>query len=952
MNPDAGRRDQRKVKQMYDDFKEKFNNGEVDTLKNYDYSAHRVKDPSKIKGPDRLLSYHAQSGGKLEASAEFDLDDELNDIFQFQPTKTEIAPPKAKLMALDDVKKVFDTELSKENAIDTFKDAQIPIRSKLQKKSYSQHMGEQKAKNLPTASALYLGSIEGTFRYNRTPRPLPNIGDSFKGLRPKVQPSTAVGKFKLSKNDYRRYLVEVKGDDNLIMGYLDDHCNGLLSSLIDLGVVEVWVTLIDLPKFTTPFNESVAAVEVYLLTSALSPPIITPVSKQEEEEKDKFGQVKDKMIQLIRTIEGSNLIISQDVATKPLKEWKVQNRDGSNPFFDKDPASIDLIDSDNRVQLFIDKDLNDAGVMESAKDPEHFSKELHLMDHQRHALSWLKMREGVKGYSAPSTKMFDSEIHPMWCELQVDLNNRLNSGFKEELCSLTEFINEPSHFKVYFNPYSGQLSQTLPGYGEEMKNFKGGILADEMGLGKTVMMIALLLSHRLKDEQIYMTEGPDNKKIDQVELGSFDDIAKTMSYQKQTTSKKQRVFMSTAHFRHCVLNNTEPGLLMDTLIVVPTSLSYQWRDEIQKFSAVKIKILVYSEDEKIDMFEDIRNFDIVIVSYNKLSYDFKSGKSKIHQAYWFRIVLDEAHYIRNRRTQLSKSICALRGDRRWCLSGTPIQNSMDDLFALVAFMQYAPWSDYHWWNQNINLSLQDPTKKDKALKLMNTILRPLMLRRTKQQHQSVLGLKFKTICVANIDLTVEERERYDSYYLKSKKTFQDLIRQGNLNNCYIAIWPMIMKLRQLCDHYVLTKSKPKSAPADTLINNLLKQIEKRTEDRKLMQAELTEEDDEVTKKKGREGRAAALKFERDKYRKWIESYYYSRDSESTASLKDSSASQLGQVNTNCPICLTDDLENPIVTTCGHFGCLPCMQNWLSNNRTCPYCSFVLRKEDLFDIPIE
>jgi DNA repair protein RAD5 len=54
---------------------------------------------------------------------------------------------------------------------------------------------------------------------------------------------------------------------------------------------------------------------------------------------------------------------------------------------------------------------------------------------------------------------------------------------------------------------------------------------------------------------------------------------------------------------------------------------------------------------------------------------------------------------------------------------------------------------------------------------------------------------------------------------------------------------------------------------------------------------------------------------------------------------------------NCPICLTSEFENPVVTTCGHFGCGPCMVNWLSSNPTCPFCSLILKREDLFDLEI-
>ena len=173
---------------------------------------------------------------------------------------------------------------------------------------------------------------------------------------------------------------------------------------------------------------------------------------------------------------------------------------------------------------------------------------------------------------------------------------------------------------------------------------------------------------------------------------------------------------------------------MDTLIVVPTSLIHQWKEEILKFSGFPIKILVYSEDERVDMSEDIRSFDIVIVSYNKLAYDFHKGDSKLHKAYWYRIILDEAHYIRNSRTKMAIGCQTLLGERRWCLTGTPIQNGIEDVYSLILFLNYSPWSERSWWTENIAQALEDPMRRSNALNLLKTIIGPIMLRRTKAQH--------------------------------------------------------------------------------------------------------------------------------------------------------------------------------------------------------------------------
>jgi SNF2 family DNA or RNA helicase len=272
---------------------------------------------------------------------------------------------------------------------------------------------------------------------------------------------------------------------------------------------------------------------------------------------------------------------------------------------------------------------------------------------------------------------------------------------------------------------------------------------------------------------------------------------------------------------------------------------------------VDIKILVYSEDEKIGASERMQDFDVVIVSYAKLSYDFRVNKSKIHDIYWFRIILDEAHYIRNRGTQISRAVAQLNGERRWCLSGTPIQNNMDDIFSLIYFLKYSPWADYNWWNQNINRNLQCPRNKDKAVKLFNAIIKPIMLRRTKQQHKAMLKLPDKTEAVVVVPLSEEEREKYNNFYLASKKKYQEILESRSLNNCYQFIFTMLTKLRQFCDHHLLSVKKSKHTKNEKIIEQLLARIEKRIYCRNLQKSEQREYEEVRGRGERRSGAAAA-----------------------------------------------------------------------------------------------
>ncbi|CAN0214983.1 unnamed protein product, partial [Hapterophycus canaliculatus] len=96
---------------------------------------------------------------------------------------------------------------------------------------------------------------------------------------------------------------------------------------------------------------------------------------------------------------------------------------------------------------------------------------------------------------------------------------------------------------------------------------------------------------------------------------------------------------------------------------------------------------------------------------------------------WRRVILDEAHSIRNTDTKQSRACLQLEADQRWAVTGTPIQNSLDDVAALLAFLRHEPWSDRGWWRRVI----ADPYKDGdmEALRRLKTVLAPILLRRTK-----------------------------------------------------------------------------------------------------------------------------------------------------------------------------------------------------------------------------
>lgn len=107
----------------------------------------------------------------------------------------------------------------------------------------------------------------------------------------------------------------------------------------------------------------------------------------------------------------------------------------------------------------------------------------------------------------------------------------------------------------------------------------------------------------------------------------------------------------------------------------------------------------------------------------------KLTKTGLYKYKWKRIILDEAHYIKGRIIQTSKAVYSLEGECRWCLTGTPIQNGLNDLFSLLHFIRYTPWSEFECWSKYI-IKPHD-NGDENVYEVLRTLLKRIFLRRTK-----------------------------------------------------------------------------------------------------------------------------------------------------------------------------------------------------------------------------
>lgn len=181
---------------------------------------------------------------------------------------------------------------------------------------------------------------------------------------------------------------------------------------------------------------------------------------------------------------------------------------------------------------------------------------------------------------------------------------------------------------------------------------------------------------------------------------------------------------------------------------------------------------------------------------------------------WFRVILDEAHCIKNANTLCSKACCLLKAERRWCVTGTPIQNSLQDVYSLLKFLQHEPWCESGFWKAAIpsvsNDKNIDGEENDSqiALDRVRRVLAPLTLRRSKDTMNSdgvpILTLPPIEIRTIDVHLSDPEREFYNALKSRSRTIFEGIVKQGSFTKSYFQIFALLNRLRQSCDHVALT----------------------------------------------------------------------------------------------------------------------------------------------------
>ncbi|KAK3301662.1 RAD5-like protein [Chaetomium strumarium] len=522
---------------------------------------------------------------------------------------------------------------------------------------------------------------------------------------------------------------------------------------------------------------------------------------------------------------------------------------------------------------------------------------LTLRTYQKQSLHWMLAKE-----RNTAQEQREASMHPLWEEYAWPTKDHDDK-------KLPEVSEQPT---FYVNPYSGELSLDFP---RQKQHCLGGILADEMGLGKTIQMLSLIHTHR---SDVAIEARRANRAVSSVNQLS------------RLPSVRGRI---TATDAPCT-----------TLVVAPMSLLAQWQGEAENASREgSLKSMVYYGSEKS---ADLLTLcceanaadapDVIITSYGVVLSEYsqiisRNGDRASHRGLFslnfFRVILDEAHSIKNRQSKTARACYELAATHRWVLTGTPIVNKLEDLFSLVRFLKVEPWSNFSFWRTFITVPFES---KDfvRALDVVQTVLEPLVMRRTKDMKtpdgEPLVALPPKQVEIVDIELSKAERDVYDYIFTRAKRTFSANVEAGTVMKAFTTIFAQILRLRQSCCHPLLVRNP-----------------------------DVVADEEEA----GTAADAAAGLADDMDLQSLIERFTATTDDATDSNAF--GAHVLGQIRdeavNECPICAEEPMIDQTVTGCWHSACKNCLLEYINHQTDrheiprCFQCREVIDSRNLFEV---
>lgn len=262
------------------------------------------------------------------------------------------------------------------------------------------------------------------------------------------------------------------------------------------------------------------------------------------------------------------------------------------------------------------------------------------------------------------------------------------------------------------------------------------------------------------------------------------------------------------------------------LVICPTSLIYNWENELKKF-APGIKYHIYYGNEREISSAHFEAYDLVITSYGIIRNDLR----ELVQFDWHYIILDESQAIKNPDSQTNKALQVLKSRNRIILSGTPIQNNTYDLYAQFNFINPGLLGNREFFKTEFANPIDKNNDAVKGGQLRRLIF-PFMLRRTKAQVAKDLPDKTETILWC--EMGKEQRAAYDSYKEYYRVMLLDKIETQGLAKSGLFIIEGLLRLRQICDSPVMVKDNTVTTKQSIKLDELIREVEENAGGHKLL----------------------------------------------------------------------------------------------------------------------
>ncbi|MBA0682202.1 hypothetical protein Goari_023937, partial [Gossypium aridum] len=477
--------------------------------------------------------------------------------------------------------------------------------------------------------------------------------------------------------------------------------------------------------------------------------------------------------------------------------------------------------------------------------------------------------------------------HEKW----IDENLTVDVDLDQQNAVITETSDASSDLIIPLLRYQKEwLAWALK---QEDSNTKGGILADEMGMGKTIQAIALVLAkrqvlHTIGEPNVSsQTAGSStdllrirctlvicpvvavSQWVSEIDRFTSRGSAKVLVYHGANRGKNVKQFSEydfvittysivEAEYRKFMMPPKEKCPYCGKSFhqkKLSVHLKYycgpdaiktenQSKQERKKpksmFKSGKKHASNYEADSrkrgskkkaKHNKEDKDRDFEFDETSAGK-EHNLPEGKSLLHSVKWERIILDEAHFVKDRRCNTAKAVLSLESLYKWALSGTPLQNRVGELYSLVRFLQIVPYSYYlckdcdcrtldyssstqcpncphnsvrHfcWWNKYVATPIQHygngEIGKRAMILLKHKILKNIVLRRTKKGRAADLALPPRIISLRRDTMDIKETDYYESLYSESQAQFNTYVQAGTVMNNYAHIFDLLTRLRQWKD---------------------------------------------------------------------------------------------------------------------------------------------------------